>query len=261
MRYGRIVTPSAVRLVLVAVLLAAVLPAGPVSAGDPISAGDPAAPPSAPVVETLRDAAGAYAVRERSPDGRWALPDGDAVLIDETWWTPLRPLVAMPGQRPDRELRRAIRAQIAPPASKRRPDRLMAVSLGDVDADGRVELVTAHRRPFRRTFINATRPRRHWQDRHGLSAHVGVYRPDDLSEIWVAGTLPRPVVDLAACDGALAVAYGRLDSPGTIATGAWRWVVFGFLPVEPLAGPGRPICVDIDGDGRTEPAITGRSES
>ena len=75
----------------------------------------------------------------------------------------------------------------------------------------------------------------------------------------MAGTLVRPVTAVAACDGALAVAYGRLDGPGTVETSAWRWVVFGFLPVEPLPGPGTPICVDIDGDGRTEPAIMERS--
>ena len=81
-----------------------------------------------------------------------------------------------------------------------------------------------------------------------------------MSEIWVAGTLVRPVYEVAACNGALAVAYGKLDKPRTVETGAWRWVVFGFLPVEPLPGPGVPICVDIDGDGRTEPAIKERSD-
>jgi len=65
---------------------------------------------------------------------------------------------------------------------------------------------------------------------------------------------------VAACNGALAVAYGRLNKLGTVETGAWRWVVFGFLPTEPLPGGGIPICVDIDRDGRTEPAIEGRSD-
>ena len=72
-----------------------------------------------------------------------------------------------------------------------------------------------------------------------------------------AGPARSPRV--AACDGALAVAYGKLDGPGIVETSAWRWVVFGFLPVEPLPGPGTPTCVDIDGDGRTEPAIMERS--
>ena len=211
--------------------------------------------------QVLSDADGPYASRERRADGRWATPAGDAVLLDEAWWTPLRPLVAV--STPDTaiapELLARIREDVAPAATRHLPDRLMAISLGDITGDGIPELVTSHRRPFRPTFINATRPRRFWQDEHGLSAHVGVYRPDDLSEVWVAGTLLRPVARLAACDGALAVAYGRLDAPGTVSTSAWRWVVFGFLPAEPLPGPGTPICVDIDGDGRTEPAITGRS--
>ena len=125
--------------------------------------------------------------------------------------------------------------------------------------DGQPELIVSFRRPFQRTYINTTRPRRAWTDRHGLSAHLGLYRPGDLSEIWVAGTLVRPVTAVAACDGALAVAYGTLDGRRTLATSAWRWVVFGFLPVEPLPGPGVPTCVDIDGDGRTEPAIMERS--
>jgi hypothetical protein len=187
------------------------------------------------------------------------LPAGDAVLIDEEWWTPLRPLVPIAAPRPDRATLDRIREQIAPGATRRLPDRLTDVTIGDLTQDGEPEIVVSFRRPFRRNLINMTRPRHAWTDKHGLSAHLGLYRPNDLSEIWVAGTLVHPVVDVAACDGALAVAYGRMDRKGTVATGAWRWVVFGFLPVEPLPGPGIPTCVDIDGDGRTEPAIMGRS--
>jgi hypothetical protein len=227
----------------------------------PAAAVDPAADPATAETQVLSDADGAYAQRTRGPDGQWQLPDGDAVLIDEAWWTPLRPLadVTVPNVAPDAATLERIRDGVAPAATRRLPDRLTATTLGDVTLDGEPDLVISFRRPFQRTFINITRPRRAWADDHGLSAHVGLYRPDDLSQIWVAGTLTRPVVDLAACDGALAVAYGRLRQPGTIETGAWRWVVFGFLPVEPLPGAGTPTCVDIDGDGRTEPAITERS--
>ena len=111
-----------------------------------------------------------------------------------------------------------IREQIAPAATRRLPDRLTDVTLGDVTQDGEPEVVVSFRRPFKRNFINVTRPRREWTDKHGLSAHLGLYRPEDLSEIWVAGTLVRPVVDVAACDGALAVAYGEMDGTKTIAT-------------------------------------------
>jgi hypothetical protein len=230
----------------------------------PITGGGSAALPLGtlpPTTQVLADDAGPYASRVRRPGGRWVLPDGDAVLIDEGWWTPLRPLVAVQAPDPtsDRQTLRRIRAEVAPAATRRLPDRLTHAALGDVTLDGTVDLVVSFRRPFHRNLINMTRPRRAWTDEHGLSAHVGIYRPDDLSKIWIAGTLVRPVVELAACDGALAVAYGTLDEPRTVATDAWRWAVFGFLPVEPLPGPGTPICVDIDGDGRTEPAITGRS--
>jgi hypothetical protein len=216
-------------------------------------------PVAAAEAQVLSDADGAYAYRERGPDDRWALPAGDAVLIDEAWWTPLRPLHVVPAPRVTRSMRQRTRERLAPAATRRMPDRLIAITAGDVTQDGLPELVISFRRPFQRNYINITRPRRFWTDEHGLSAHLGLYRPADLSEIWVAGTLVRPVTDIAACDGALAVAYGTPDQPGTVQTGAWRWVVFGFLPVEPLPGPGTPTCVDIDGDGRTEPAIMERS--
>jgi hypothetical protein len=212
-------------------------------------------------LEVREGRSGPFAVRVLDRGGSWSLPSGDAVLIDEEWWTPLRPLsdVMVPRVEPDEATLARIGERIARPATGRLAQRLTDVAVGDVTGDGEPEVVVSFRRPFQRNFINVTRPRRAWVDRQGRSAHVGLYRPHDLSEIWVAGTLTRPVTRVAACDGALAVGYGQLDRPGTIETGAWRWVVFGFLPVEPLPGQGIPICVDIDGDGRTEPAITGRS--
>jgi hypothetical protein len=222
--------------------------------------------PSFPVqAEVLSDASGPIAYRTRVGTRGWRLPAGDAVLLDEAWWTPLRPMGESPaideslGLAPESELLERIQQNVAPAAAGRRPARLIDAAIGDVTLDGQADLVISFRRPFERNFINVTRPRRRWADADGLSAHLGLYRPDDLSEIWVAGTLVRPVIEVAACNGALAVAYGELDEPGTVETGAWRWIVFGFLPVEPLPGPGTPSCVDIDGDGLTEPAITGRS--
>lgn len=211
--------------------------------------------------EVLSDSTGPMAYRTRVGPRGWQLPGGDAVMIDEAWWTPLRPLTAMPvpESMPESELLEGIRGHVAPAMSHRRPARLIAAAAGDVTLDGQSDVVISFRRPFERNHINMTRPRRAWTDAQGLSAHLGLYRPDDLSEIWVAGTLVHPIVELAACNGALAVAYGRLDEPGAVETGAWRWVVFGFLPTDPLPGPGTPSCVDIDGDGRSEPAILGRS--
>jgi hypothetical protein len=136
--------------------------------------------------------------------------------------------------------------------------RLVDVSVGDVTGDGAPILAVSFRRPFHKTLLNASRPRYSWADLEGLSAHVGLYREGDLSEIWVAGTLARPVRRLAACTGALAVAYSTLEEPTIIATSAWRWQGFAFLPMPELEGRGRPACIDIDRDGRTEAAIIGR---
>ena len=156
------------------------------------------APPDLPLeTETLNDEVGAYASRTRSADGDWQLPTGDAVLIDEEWWTPLRPLsdVAVPRAEPDAATLARVRERIAPPPRG-------ACRTGSPTPRSRTSpamasptLVLSFRRPFQRNFINVTRPRRAWVDRHGLSAHLGLYRPDDLSEIWVAGTLRRPVAD------------------------------------------------------------------
>jgi hypothetical protein len=252
------------RRLLVLVVLGAALTAG-ASAPVPGAATAPGDIRTPGHIEVLSDAQGLYAYRVRGPDGRWVLPTGDAVLLDEAWWTPLRPLVEVgPGTDAQGVVRTVPRRRLAerltPPwARAGERARLTAVTVGDLTQDGEPELVVSFRRPFRRTFINVTRPRRVWTDRQGLSAHLGLYRPDDLSEIWVAGTLTRPVAAVAACDSVLAVAYDRLDDASIVETGAWRWVVFGFLPVEPLPGPGIPVCVDIDGDGRTEPAIMERS--
>jgi hypothetical protein len=249
------------RRIRVLIALGAALTSG---ALDPLPSDAPAtgAAPTPGHIEVRADDDGLYAYRVRGPDGRWALPNGDAVLLDEAWWTPLRPLteVVVAQQVPDRALMPRLRRRLIPPWADAPPGaRVTAATLGDVTQDGEPELVVSFRRTFRPTLINVTRPRRVWTDRRGLSAHLGLYRPDDLSDIWVAGTLTRPVARLAACDGAIAVAYDRMDDTSIVETGAWRWVVFGFLPIDPLPGPGIPVCVDIDGDGRTEPAIMERS--
>ena len=226
--------------------------------------GDLARTPGEPrTFEVLEDDGGPVAYRQRDRDGGWGLPRGDAVMIDEGWWTPLRPLTEasqLPPP-PARTILQRMRQRLARTAPARQPEQVTDIAIGDVTLDGEAELVVAFRRPFVRNFINRTRPRSAWADDTGLSAHLGLFRPADLSEIWVAGTLVRPVVEVAACHGGLAVAYGRLNAAGTVATSAWRWVVFGFLPLEPLPGPGIPTCVDIDGDGRSEPAIIERSGS
>jgi hypothetical protein len=96
-------------------------------------------------------------------------------------------------------------------------------------------------------------------DALGRTAHVGLYRPGDLRPRWVAGTLLRPVAAVAACDGALAVAYSTLDDAAIVGAGAWRWGGFGFVPMPDLSGAGVPACADVDGDGALDPLVLGRS--
>ena len=165
-------------------------------------------------LEIIRDVAGPLGVRVRSAGGDWRLPPGNAVLLEEDWWTPLRPLAVATGGRrstPSSRLIERVRERIAPAATRRLPDRLTAASIGDVTLDGQADLVLSFRRPFKRNFINITRPRRVWADDTASARTSDSTDPSDLSEIWVAGTLVRPVTALAACDGALAVAYGKLD--------------------------------------------------
>ncbi len=176
---------------------------------------------------------------------RWLTPSGDAAWSTGSWWSLPR------GTRPEARLRvRALR--------RFRGD-VVDATLGDADGDGRPEVVVAFRRAFRPTRENALLPRSSIVDRRGRAAHVGLYRPGSLRRRWVAGTLVRPVGRLAACDGALAVAYTALDTPPVVATGAWQWSGFGFQTLPDLPGPGTPACADVDGDGHSEPLVLGRS--
>ncbi len=199
-----------------------------------------------------RDGVVAYGVgTTQHRDGRvhfrgWRAPKGGAVSIDGDWFG----LVGAP----------AVAANVEPNAL---PDRagwdFVDATVGDVTGDGVPEVVAAFRRPFAPTDVNASLPRSSLVDAQGRSAHVGLFRPDDLGSIWVAGTLTRPVGAVAACDGWLAVAYTGLNDPAVVATGAWRWGGFGFLTSPDLPGPGVPSCADVDLDGRLDPIVIERS--
>jgi hypothetical protein len=76
--------------------------------------------------------------------------------------------------------------------------------------------------------------------------------------VWAAGTLQRPVAQVAVCDGSLALGFDALDDPAVVATGAWTWWSFGFAIAPELVGPGTPACADVDADGKLDPIIIDR---
>jgi poly-gamma-glutamate synthesis protein (capsule biosynthesis protein) len=204
------------------------------------------------LLEVLADEQGVVAFRVGLTSDRsglvrflgWAPPAGDAVLLDGEWWEPARSVEPVaPGNSPEA------------PALIGDVD---AIGEGDVDGDGRPELVAAFRRPARLSGVAEAWPGHLWVDERGRSAHLGVYRPASLEEVWVAGALARPVGDLAVCDRGLAVTYTGLTDRAPVAAGGWAWNGFGFKLAPDLLGPGSPGCADVDGDGLLDPLITGR---
>ncbi|MGZ5352815.1 MAG: CapA family protein, partial [Actinomycetota bacterium] len=175
----------------------------------------------------------------------WSGPAGDAVALDGGWWTPARAVKPVPVRTPSH-------------LSAFGGDVLDA-AVGDPDDDGRPDVVLAFRRPYRPSAMGAVVGAARLTDARGRSAHVGLYRPGDLRPRWVAGAVLRPVAALAACDGALAVAYSTLDDRSVVAAGAWPWGGFGFLPLPDLSGAGTPACADVDGDGALDALVLGRS--
>ncbi len=174
----------------------------------------------------------------------WRLPAGDAVMLGLEWW---QLTSAGRGTLPEDGL-------IDFP-----PGEVRSYGHGDVTGDGETDLVVAFRRPFRETEVTQLYPDWDWTDESGRSAHLGVYRPADLREWWVAGSLFRPIETLTVCDESIAVGYSDLDAPAILATGAWRWTDFGFAGGPELPGGGTPMCSDVDGDGRSDPVVGERS--
>jgi hypothetical protein len=174
----------------------------------------------------------------------WDLPQGSAVLLDGGWWTPSGAI--------------AWQAPAAPAVDGFPWGDVIAAGVGDVTGDGRADLAVSYRHPFRPTEANRLYPDHDFTDASGRSAHLGVFDPATFEPVWGAGTLLTPVAALAVCDGAIALAFDRLDDPEVVATGAWTWWDFGFAVAEQLPGPGTPGCADVDRDGATEPVIVGR---
>jgi hypothetical protein len=205
------------------------------------------------VLEVIADEQGVIAYRVGSTSHQdlrvhfeeWNPPSGDAALIDGEWWA----LVRVPATITDR--------------STDLPNFewgiVVSASTGRITGPGDEETVVAFR------HVPGSHPVRDglsdidWVGRSGMSAHLGIYRADDLQPIWVAGMVPAPISKVAACEGAVALAYSTLDNPEVIATGAALWRSFGLDGVARLPGPGTPMCADVDGDEFTEPVIVGRS--
>jgi poly-gamma-glutamate capsule biosynthesis protein CapA/YwtB (metallophosphatase superfamily) len=173
----------------------------------------------------------------------WRLPEGDAVLYGLDWWTLTQPVDTTDSPKTRIEM----------------PDVVIRdAGLGDITGDGTEDLVVAFRRVFRETEVTRLFPDHEWVDEGGRSAHLGVYRPGDFRQWWVAGSLFDPVEVIAVCDGSLAVGYSSLQDPAVVATGGWRWRGFGFATGPDLPGVGIPGCKDVDGDGLQDPVITNR---
>jgi poly-gamma-glutamate capsule biosynthesis protein CapA/YwtB (metallophosphatase superfamily) len=207
---------------------------------------------SGAVLQVLADRSGIIAYRLGATSHRdlrvrwvgWELPEGDAALIAGEWWS----LVG------DFE----VRDKAAPHLESFEWGEVLAVSSGGVTGD-EDEVVVSFRafsgsHPVRDGF-----PDVQWTDARGRTAHLGIYRKDTMKPVWVAGMVPAPIAGLAACDGALALAYSTLDDPAVFATGAAVWRPVGLVATDMLPGGGQPRCADVDGDGTTEPIILGRA--
>ena len=174
----------------------------------------------------------------------WDLPAGDAVLLDGEWWALADPVTPAPVVRP-------------PGITTFAHGDLVAASLGDVTGDGQPDLAASYRHPFRPSALSEAYAGAVGVDAAGRSAHLGIFTPGGEA-LWAAGYIPRPVGDLAACDGAVALAYTGLDDPAVVATGAAVWQGLSLHPTPELPGPGSPGCADVDGDGTLDPVILGR---
>ncbi len=204
------------------------------------------------VLEVMVDAHGVIAYRvgiAEHPDRRvgfvgWLAPEQEAAWMVGSWWSLLRATHASP--------------TTAMTLDSFRHGELVAASAGDVDRDGDDEVVASFRRPYQPTTFMEAHPEVQWSDAQGLSAHLGVYEPAGLGEVWVAGSVLMPIASLEVCDGSLALVHDQLDDREPIVTSAWTWNGFGFDTAPSLPGDGTPACADIDGDGATDPIILDR---
>ena len=246
----------------------------------------PAGPGPSPRVEVLRAAGVVRAVRVGHvvASGRisWLVPDGDVVALDGSWWSLAEPIEPEPTVRPAPDLLTRLGVS---------GDDAVALDavLGDVDDDGAAEAVVVFVRPARPTLVSDALAVPAPTDDRGRTLHVGVYSvPGDggdeagdpagngardpaadsgqvPAQQWVAGTVLRPVSTVAACDGTLALGYSSaVGATDRVSVGVVAWRGFGFVSapgLPDLPGDGVPACGDVDGDGRSDPLVLGRSAS
>jgi poly-gamma-glutamate capsule biosynthesis protein CapA/YwtB (metallophosphatase superfamily) len=176
----------------------------------------------------------------------WKLPEADAALIKGEWWNLVRDVKPL--------------ASPSPAIEAFEWGTVVAASTGRITGPALETVVSFRHFPGPHPVRDGLGEVQ-WVDASGMTPHLGIYRASDLAPIWVAGMVPAPVADVAACDGSLALAFSELDDPLVVATGGAVWRPFGLDAVDRLPGSGTPGCADIDGDGLTSPVILGRGQS
>ena len=151
------------------------------------------------------------------------------------------------------------RRRAPPPSLPGFPGKVVATALGDPQSSGTSQVVVSFWRPYRQTYVNAVIPRSLLVDRRGLTAHVGLYRPADRRELWVAGTLLRPVRNwrhaTARSRSRIRPSTGRASSASAHGGGAASTS----RPCPTWRVADGPRCADVDGDGRLDPVILART--
>jgi poly-gamma-glutamate capsule biosynthesis protein CapA/YwtB (metallophosphatase superfamily) len=209
------------------------------------------------VLQVMADRDGVLAMRTgrieidagRSALVGWDDPAGDAVALDGSWWTPVRPWAVAPA---------------AETSSSGRPLPAGAVEVaraaGDVTGTGAVDVVVAYLRAATPHRVRTTFPGAGWLDADGRTAHLAVFTSEPRMR-WGSSLMLQPVGAIAVCTGSMALTFTSLAEPGVVGGGAWFWDSFGFRTAPVLDGAATAACADLDGDGRTEPLLTGRNRS